>query len=47
MVGNELVGTINALDEEGRYGPEAITRAADLIVPATAVFLILRRHFGV
>lgn len=47
MVGNELVGTINALDEEGRYGPEATTRAADLIVPATAVFLILRRHFGV
>lgn len=47
MVGNELVGTINALDAEGRYGPEAIAQAADLIVPATAVFLILRRHFGV
>ena len=47
MVGNELIGTINALDAEGRYGPEAITRAADLFVPATAVFLILRRHFGV
>ena len=47
MVGNELVGTINALDEAGRYDPETITRAADLIVPATAVFLVLRRHFGV
>lgn len=47
MVGGELVGTINALDGEGRYGPEAIERAADLIMPATAVFLILRRHFGV
>lgn len=47
MLGNELIGTINALDEEGRYGPEAIARAADLIIPATAVFLILRRHFGV
>lgn len=47
MVGNELIGTINALDKEGQYGPEAIARAADLIVPAIAVFLILRRHFGV
>jgi hypothetical protein len=47
MVGNELIGTINALDKEGQYGPDAIEQAADLIVPATAVFLILRRHFGV
>lgn len=47
MVGGELIGTINALDAEGRYGPDAVARAADLIVPATAVFLILRRHFNV
>jgi hypothetical protein len=47
MVGNELVGTINSLHEEGRYGPEIVEKAADLIIPATAVFLILRRHFGV
>ncbi|ODT66654.1 MAG: hypothetical protein ABS75_26660 [Pelagibacterium sp. SCN 63-23] len=47
MVGGELIGTINSLDEEGRYGPETVEKAADLIVPATAVFLILRRHFGV
>ena len=46
MVGGELVGTINALDAEGRYDADAVARAADLIVPATAVFLILRRHFG-
>lgn len=45
MAGNELLGTINALDAEGSYPPEAMERAADLIVPATAVFLILRGHF--
>lgn len=47
MVGNELIGTINALDTEGRYPAPALERAQDLITPATAVFLILRRHFGV
>lgn len=47
MVGNELVGTINSLHEEGHYGPEAVEKAAELIVPATVVFLILRKHFGV
>lgn len=47
MVGGELIGTINSLDEEGRYGPEAMEKATDLIVPAIAVFLILRRYFGV
>lgn len=46
MIGNELIGTINALDREGRYRPDVVARAADLIVPATAVFLILRRHFS-
>ena len=45
MAGNDLLGTINALDAEGSYGPEAVERAADLIIPATAVFLILRQHF--
>lgn len=45
MVGNELLGTINVLDVEGSYPTETVARAADLIVPATAVFLILRRHF--
>ncbi|MCR6673161.1 hypothetical protein [Devosia ginsengisoli] len=45
MAGNDLLGTINALDAEGSYPPEAIDRAADLIIPATAVFLILRGHF--
>ncbi|MCZ4344969.1 GAF domain-containing protein [Devosia neptuniae] len=45
MAGNQLLGTINALDAEGSYGPDAVVRAADLIVPATAVFLILRNHF--
>lgn len=44
-VGNELLGTINALDVEGRYTPEVVEHAAGLIIPATAVFLILRRHF--
>lgn len=47
MVGNELVGTINALDVEGRYPDAAREKAQDLIIPATAVFLILRKHFNV
>ena len=46
MAGNDLLGTINALDAEGSYPAEAIERAADLIIPATAVFLILRSHFA-
>jgi hypothetical protein len=46
MAGNDLLGTINALDAEGSYPPETIARAADLIIPATAVFLILRGHFA-
>lgn len=45
MAGNDLLGTINALDAEGSYPAEAIDRAAALIIPATAVFLILRSHF--
>lgn len=45
MVGNDLLGTINILDIEGSYPPEVVTRAAALIIPATAVFLILRNHF--
>lgn len=45
MAGNELLGTINALDAEGSYPPETMEKAADLIIPATAVFLILRGHF--
>ena len=45
MAGNDLLGTINALDAEGSYPPEAMERAADLIIPATSVFLILRSHF--
>lgn len=45
MVGNQLLGTINALDAEGRYTDAVVDRAADLIIPATAVFLILRQHF--
>lgn len=45
MAGNELLGTINALDAEGSYPDAIIDRAADLIIPATAVFLILRGHF--
>ena len=45
MAGNDLLGTINALDAEGSYPDDAIDRAADLIIPATAVFLILRSHF--
>jgi hypothetical protein len=47
MVGNELIGTINMLDAEGRYGEQAVEKASDLIIPATAVFLVLRQHFGV
>ena len=47
MAGNDLLGTINALDAEGRYTPEVAARAADLIVPAVTVFLILRQHFEV
>lgn len=46
MAGNDLLGTINALDAEGSYPPDAIDRAAGLIIPATAVFLILRAHFA-
>lgn len=46
MAGNDLLGTINALDAEGSYPDDAIDRAADLIIPATAVFLILRGHFA-
>ena len=42
MAGNDLLGTINALDVERRYTPEIAAKAADLIVPAVAVFLILR-----
>jgi hypothetical protein len=45
MAGNELLGTINALDAEGSYPVTAMKDAADLIIPATAVFLILRAHF--
>ena len=45
MAGNDLLGTINALDAEGRYTADVVERAADLIVPALAVFLILRQHF--
>lgn len=45
MAGNDLLGTINALDAEGSYPAEVVERAADLIIPATAVFLILRGHF--
>ncbi|WP_224701816.1 GAF domain-containing protein [Devosia aquimaris] len=45
MAGNDLLGTINALDAEGAYPGEVVARAADLIIPATAVFLILRNHF--
>ncbi|WP_240232995.1 GAF domain-containing protein [Devosia lacusdianchii] len=45
MAGNDLLGTINALDVEGRYTPEVVEAAAALIIPATAVFLILRNHF--
>lgn len=46
MAGNDLLGTINALDAEGSYPPAALDRAAALIIPATAVFLILRGHFA-
>ena len=45
MAGNDLLGTINALDAEGSYPETTIARAADLIIPATTVFLILRSHF--
>ena len=45
MAGNDLLGTINALDAEGRYTDDKVAAAADLIIPATAVFLILRNHF--
>ncbi|KRA52965.1 GAF domain-containing protein [Devosia sp. Root635] len=46
MTGNALLGTINALDTEGSYPAAMLERAADLIIPATAVFLILRGHFA-
>ncbi|MET3926096.1 GAF domain-containing protein [Devosia sp. 2618] len=45
MAGNDLLGTINILDAEGSYPDAAIEQAANLIVPAVAVFLILRNHF--
>lgn len=46
MAGNDLLGTINALDAEGSYPSAVVDRAADLIIPATSVFLILRAHFA-
>ncbi|UJW85629.1 GAF domain-containing protein [Devosia sp. SL43] len=46
MTGNELLGTINVLDAEGSYPADVVEKAADLIIPATAVFLILRGHFA-
>ena len=46
MAGNDLLGTINALDAEGSYPAAALEQAAALIIPATAVFLILRNHFA-
>lgn len=46
MAGNDLLGTINALDAEGRYGPDQVAAAQALIVPAVATFLILRNHFA-
>ena len=46
MAGNDLLGTINALDAEGSYPAAALEQAAALIIPATAVFLILRSHFA-
>lgn len=45
MAGNELLGTINALDAEGRYTADKAEAAQALIVPAVVTFLILRRHF--
>lgn len=45
MAGNDLLGTMNVLDAEGSFPPEVSERAASLIVPAVAVFLILRQHF--
>src|SRR5215217_1622609 len=33
MAGNELLGTINALDAEGSYPDAALDQAADLIIP--------------
>ncbi|MDB5538034.1 MAG: hypothetical protein JWQ65_2909 [Devosia sp.] len=45
MAGNELLGTINALDAEGRYSADKAEAAQALIVPAVVTFLILRRHF--
>lgn len=46
MAGNDLLGTINALDAEGSYPATIIEPASSLIIPATAVFLILRSHFA-
>lgn len=46
MAGNDLLGTINALDAEGSYPDSIIDAASSLIVPATTVFLILRSHFA-
>jgi len=45
MAGNDLLGTINALDIEGHYTPERVAAAQALIVPAVTCFLILRAHF--
>ena len=46
MAGNDLLGTINALDEEGLYTPDKVEAAQALIVPAVVTFLILRKHFS-
>lgn len=45
MAGNDLLGTINVLDAEGSFPQEIAKKSAGLIVPAVAVFLILRQHF--
>jgi len=46
MAGNDLLGTINALDAEGRYTQDKVGAAQALIVPAVVTFLILREHFS-
>ncbi len=46
LVGQRLLGTINALDAEGRYSADRVRAARLLVLPAAVTFLILQTHYN-
>ncbi len=40
VAAGRLLGTVNCLDRAGNYSPERVGRANDLVLPATACFLL-------